>query len=240
MIVIPMMGRSSRFLDVGYATPKHQLVVNQKTMFEMAVNSFSKYFADEHFLFIVRSNFDNRSFVAEQVIKLGIKDFRIIEIQGETGGQADTVFRGTEIYSDQTPIVIFNIDTIRHGFTLPSDDELGDGLLEVFKADGDNWSFVESGPKNIVVRTTEKVRISNLCSNGLYIFKSLGDFRSAFANARIKNELVNGEAYVAPLYNYLIASGKQIFYRVIRDADIETCGTPAEFEAYKMRHAPLT
>lgn len=237
MIVVPMMGRSSRFLDNGYATPKHQLLVNQTTMFEMSVNSFSKYFADEHFLFIVRSDFGNQRFVADQAIKLGIKDFRIVEIQGETAGQADTVFRGTKMYGDLTPIVIFNIDTIRHRFILPPDDQLGDGLLEVFIADGDNWSFIEPGEGGLVVRTTEKERISNLCSNGLYIFKSLSDYRAAFDNAAKNNQLVKGEIYVAPLYNYLIDSGKKIYYRIVDGVDIETCGTPVEFEAYKKRLA---
>jgi dTDP-glucose pyrophosphorylase len=208
-------------------------------MFEMVVNSFSKYFANEHFLFIVRSDFDNQRFVTEQVIKLGIRDFRIIEIHGDTGGQAETVFRGTEMYSDQTPIVIFNIDTIRYRFMMPSEDEIGDGVLEVFMADGDNWSFIEPGGGDQVLRTTEKKRISNLCSNGLYIFKRLGDFKNAFANAKNKNELVDGEIYVAPLYNYLIECGKKIYYRVIEGEDIEVCGTPVEFEAYKKRHARL-
>ena len=67
----------------------------------------------------------------------------------------------------------------------------------------------------------------------------MGDFRSAFINATKKNEIVRGETYVAPLYNYLIDSGKNIFYRVIDGADIETCGTPVEFEAYKLRHTSL-
>jgi hypothetical protein len=239
MIVIPMMGRSSRFLDAGYLSPKYQLLVNNKSLFELAVNSFSPYFDTEHFLFIVRSDYDNRRFVSEQIINLGIKDYRVLVLDGETRGQADTVFRGTKIYDPDISMTIFNIDTIRLEFKLPEPDEMFDGLLEVFMADGDGWSFVEPTENNLVARTAEKKRISNLCSNGLYVFKELGDFRDAFVDAVQNRKYVNGELYVAPLYNFLIKNGKKIRYRLINNDSIETCGTPTEFEAYKKKHEHL-
>lgn len=231
-----MMGRSSRFLDAGYPIPKYQLLANGQSMFELAVKSFSSYFDSEHFLFIVRKDYENRKFVAEKIIQLGIKDFRIIELGGETRGQADTVFLGTTIYDGRLPITIFNIDTIRNGFVLPNEDEMANGLLEVFIAEGDSWSFVEPGDDNAVVRTAEKNRISNLCSDGLYIFKELDDFRAASSNASQNENFINGELYIAPLYNFLIQNGKAIKYRLIHSSDIEVCGTPAEYEAYKKRY----
>lgn len=233
MIVIPMMGRSSRFLNAGYASPKYQLLINGQSMFELAINSFSRYFDMEHFLFIVRSDYDNRRFVSQEVLRLGIKDFRILELSGETSGQADTVYRGTNLYSSNTPTTIFNIDTIRHNFLFPEPNEIGDGLLEVFIAEGDGWSFIEPGENNYVIKTAEKKRISNLCSNGLYIFKELNDFRGAYENYIDKGHYVNNEVYIAPLYNYLIQNGKSIKYRLVDGLDIDTCGTPVEFEAYK-------
>lgn len=239
MIVIPMMGRSSRFLDAGYPTPKYQLLVNNQTMFELAVNSFLPYFSTEHFLFIVRNDYDSRKFVSEEVLRLGIKDFRVIELQGETKGQADSVYRGTKLYDDRIPVIIFNIDTVRHRFAMPICSEIEDGLLEVFMADGDGWSFIEAGDQNSVIRTIEKKRISNLCSNGLYIFKELADFRAAFDHAVDKKDYLNGEIYIAPLYNFLIKGGKSIKYRLIENGDIDICGTPAEYEALKIKYESL-
>ena len=239
MIVIPMMGRSSRFLDAGYLKPKYQLTINHQTMFELAVNSFSPYFSTEHFLFIVRNDHDNRRFVSEEVSKLGIKDFRILEIDGETRGQADSVYRGTKLYSDQTQVIIFNIDTIRHGFSCPNSREMEDGFLEVFIADGDSWSFIEPGKNNSVIKTAEKKRISNLCSDGLYIFKELGDFRAAFVSSVAEYIFLNGETYIAPLYNFLIKNGKSIKYKIIQPFEIDVCGTPVEYEIYKKKHEHL-
>lgn len=46
--------------------------------------------------------------------------------------------------SDEESIIIFNIDTFRPNFSLPTcfDIEKVDGYLETFEADGDQWSFV--------------------------------------------------------------------------------------------------
>jgi hypothetical protein len=41
---------------------------------------------------------------------------------------------------------------------------------------------------------------------------------------------VNGEFYIAPLYNYLIKNGKIIRYKLISNTEILFCGTPKEYE----------
>ena len=81
MIVIPMLGRSSRFFDSGYLLPKYQLPIGSETLFERSVRSFEKLFFNTHFLFLVRSDFGAKEFVANKLIKLGIKDYRVIELK---------------------------------------------------------------------------------------------------------------------------------------------------------------
>jgi hypothetical protein len=233
MIVIPMLGRSSRFFDAGYKLPKFQLPLGGETVFTKSVRSFEQQFESEHFLFIVRHDYDTKEFVRRELTNLGIMDFRILELNFETRGQAHSVDLGCADYADQLPITVFNIDTIRLGFNFPETLERGDGFLEVFQSEGENWSFVEAGDKNRVIRTTEKVRISNLCSNGLYNFARLGDFRDAFKTAT--EELQAGEIYIAPLYNDLIAKGLDIRYRLVEPSKILHCGLPADYEALKTR-----
>ena len=41
---------------------------------------------------------------------------------------------------------------------------------------------------------------------------------------------LNGELYVAPLYNYLISQGRDIRYNIINNESVIPCGTPAEYE----------
>lgn len=236
MIVIPMLGRSSRFFDAGYTQPKYQLPLGGETVFAKSVRSFEAHFSDQPFLFLVRNDHDAMSFVAREVARLGIHDYRLIRFDQETRGQADSVWLGTRDYGDDQSIVVFNIDTIRHGFTWPSAADFGDAFLEVFHADGDGWSFAEPGRDGTVVRTTEKERISDLCSNGLYGFARLGDFRDAFSRYVAAGRQVRGELFIAPLYNELIAQGKRVRYHLIDAELIEHCGVPVDYDALLRRH----
>lgn len=237
MIIIPMLGKSSRFFKAGYTKPKFQLLLGNESVFSLSVRSFEKYFESEPFLFLVRSDFNSRNFVSNELNRIGIKDFRIIEVDHETRGQAESVMIGLKDYYDDLPILIFNIDTLRHKFSYPESEAIGDGFLEVFIAEGDGWSFVEPGIGSSVVRTTEKNRISNYCSNGLYFFSRAADFREAFEACQKSNHDVLGEMYIAPLYNYLIERGHDIRFHLIDASLIDHCGIPEDYERMKIRYS---
>lgn len=232
MIVIPMLGKSSRFFESGYSLPKYQLLIGSKTLFECSVRSFESLFFNTPFVFLVRSDFGAKEFVSAELQKLGINDFRVIEFSTETRGQADSVMLGTADYHDENPLIIFNIDTVRDDFTMPDEISFGDGFLEVFKGDGDGWSFIKAGNAGNVIETSEKIRISDMCSNGLYGFRRLGDFRSSFRQYEGLNVNVNGEFYIAPLYNFLISKGMNIRYREVDNNKIHHCGIPNDYEAF--------
>lgn len=233
MIVIPMMGKSSRFSNAGYTLPKYMLPIGSETVFDLSVRSFEKHFKNQHFVFIVRSDHSACDFVSKKVTQLGIKDFRVKEIDGDTKGQAESVQLASNDYDGNQSLVIFNIDTIRIGFEMPNQDDFGDGFLEVFEGAGDSWSFVEPVPGTAyVMRTTEKVRISKYCSNGLYGFKRIADFREAYKFALASNEYANIEHYIAPMYNFLIGKGRNIKYHLVPKSKIHHCGLPEDYQRY--------
>jgi hypothetical protein len=237
MIVIPMAGLSSRFFNAGYVLPKYMLDAHGQTLFAHAVNSFSLYFDTHFFLFIVRDLYDTEYFVQKECNKLGIKNYQIIVLYNNTNGQADTVRLGLKAANIlNQSITIFNIDTFRPGFIFPDFIENCDGYLEVFKGQGDNWSFVKAiDNSQRVIETAEKKPISNLCSTGLYYFKSSDNFMCAFEKESKKDssELCNGEIYVAPMYNDLIKNNKDIRYHLIHDNEVIFCGVPEEYENFK-------
>jgi CTP:molybdopterin cytidylyltransferase MocA len=143
MIVIPMAGLSSRFFNAGYTKPKYMLQANEKSLFDYSIESFSDYFSSKNFVFIIRDVFGTYEFVKERIKSLNIKDFDIVILNEETRGQAETVASGLSGYrSSQDAITIFNIDTFRPGFIYPDISLLDDGYLEVFRGEGDNWSYV--------------------------------------------------------------------------------------------------
>jgi len=233
MIVIPMAGMSSRFFKAGYTQPKYMLKAHGKTLFEHSVESFKAYYKDKRFLFIVRDVFNTVDFVKKSAVSLGISDFEIVVLDQETRGQAETVTLGLSEISYQGPITIFNIDTFRPGFKYPALNELGSGYLEVFRGKGDNWSFVKPLNENstLIIKTTEKNPISDLCCTGLYHFSSVNYYLGAYNNYLEKpiSEWDKAELYVAPLYNYLINNNKSIYYNLVDKKDVIFCGVPDEY-----------
>lgn len=230
-----MAGLSSRFTKAGYTLPKYMLYVKDKSLFNMAVSSFSKYFGSARFVFVARDVFDTTSFIEKECELLGIKDFCVVILDAPTKGQAETVLKGIEnanISADEE-ILIFNIDTFRPGFTFPEDIDKWDGYLEVFEGSGSNWSYAktESETSTKVIETAEKREISTHCSTGIYYFKRAQDFIKAY-NENLINPIKGvPELYVAPLYNFLINDTKEIHINVIPRESVIFCGVPEEYES---------
>ncbi len=235
MFVIPMMGRSRRFTEAGYALPKYRLPLHGRTVFFHVVKSFERYFQDDLFLFVVRRDHDVVEFLVRELKALGVKSFHIVELDGDTLGQADSVHRGLQALRSEEALYVFNIDTIRPGFRKSALADGAAGYLEVFEGEGEHWSFVEPGPDRSVLRTTEKERISSLCSDGLYHFADARVFDEAFAHQQQHQLLIRGEYYIAPCYNALIARGARVAYELVGQEQIVFCGTPQEYEAASAR-----
>lgn len=233
MIVIPMAGLSSRFFKAGFDVPKYQLTIDNNYVFDLALSSFKRYFDTELFVVVLRDYFNTKQFVETRLQALGIKHYIIKVLDFETQGQAETVLLGIENsdITDEEPLFIFNIDTFRYDFIKPDFVTDCAGYLEVFRGEGEHWSFIEVDDNDKVVRTTEKIRISDLCSDGLYYFASKGLYVNLLAEAKAQKLLVNNELYIAPIYNLLIQKGARVRYHCINDDEIDFCGTPDEYAA---------
>ena len=240
MIIIPMAGLSSRFANAGYKLPKYMLKANDKTLFSYSIKSFSSYFDTQKFIFICNSYDGVKNFIDAETNLLGIKNYQIIILDEHTKGQAETVFKGLASISEdnESPITIFNIDTFRPGFKFHIEflkSEI-DGYLEVFKGEGNNWSYILPDPviKNKVIKTAEKNQISNLCCTGIYSFKSINLFNQAFNEYKDVAFKSMGlkELFVAPMYNILIKKNYNIKYTEIPRKDVIFFGTPSEYETF--------
>jgi len=229
MIVIPMAGASRRFFDAGFMVPKYQLMLGRHTVFSCVTASFRRYFDSDAFMFIVRATHDTPAFVAAQLSAMGIADYQILVLPGETTGQADTVYRALPDIAEDEPLYIFNIDTIRHDFQKPEWVAAVDGYLEVFRGDGEHWSFVQAGAASQVQRTAEKKRISDLCSNGLYYFRNKRLFSACYEEAVQQVSPAGSERYIAPLYNHMISRGLDVRFTLIGLDQVDFCGTPQEY-----------
>lgn len=229
-----MAGLSQRFRNAGYALPKYMLDLHGRSLFERTVGSFSHYFATEPFLFIARSEADTEDFIYRETARMGISQMEIVMLSEPTLGQADTVrlgLKGARVAQDE-PLTIFNIDTIRPRFRYPDRSWMmrADGYLEVMHADDPGYSFArphEDGDER-VAETAEKRVISRLASTGLYYFRRAADYEAAF---EVERQVPSApELYVAPMYNAMIAQGRDVRYFEVPVAEVLFCGTPAQYE----------
>lgn len=235
-----MAGFSRRFTEAGYTVPKYMLEAKGRTLFNHVVGGFRRYFDTQRFMFVIRKDSDTENFINRECQALGLRDYTIVTLDAPTRGQAETVAIALmKVDVDKTEsLTVFNIDTIRPDFTFPTvfDINAVDGYLEVFRGEGDNWSYVEASSEKpfAVYRTTEKQPISDLCCTGLYHFKTAKIFSEAFtemAFAYIANE-GQKELYVAPMYNLLIRENFDIRYNLISKSNVIFCGVPKEYEDY--------
>jgi hypothetical protein len=239
MIVIPMAGKSSRFYNEGYKVPKYKLPVFEgSNVFFESLNSFKNYFDTDTFLFVHRDDDGSKGFIKEQCRVLNIKNIILRELSFDTRGQADTVALGLKdlpLETNEEPLYIFNIDSFLLNFKKPSPDFLLNtgGYLELFKGQGDHWSFAKING-DLVTKTTEKIRISEFCSNGLYYFSSSNLFLETFKSFEINNNY--SELFIAPMYNTLIDMGVTVKCSIIENKEILFCGTPDEYKKINFRN----
>lgn len=231
-IIITMAGMGSRFKEIGYTVPKHEIVIKGKTLFEWSLLSLSDFF-DEEFIFITRVKAYNLDFIKNICNTLNITKFKIKELNYLTDGQASTAFLCDDLISEDEEIIIYNIDTyIKEYSILKSDIKEYDGFIPVFKTEGEKWSFIKLNEKNEVIDVVEKIRISDLASIGLYYFKNWNDFKEIYL--RYKEEIKNNfkEVYIAPMYRYLLQKNKKIGYMILEEKDVYILGTPEDLKKF--------
>jgi hypothetical protein len=245
MIVLPMAGLSSRFYKAGYSVPKYMLPLEGRSVFAHALCSFEAFFGRERFVIICRDIEDTPAFVRAECIRAGLPadQLDLVILSRETAGQAETVAVGLDQANadPKAPLTTFNIDTFRPGFHHPTAFALAgvDGYVEVFEGEGTHWSFVRpddtASAACRAAEVTEKIRISNLCSTGLYYFRTVDFLRSLYADIAALDPatLQGGERYIAPLYNTAIQQGHDIRYGLIGPHDVRFCGTPDEYESLR-------
>lgn len=235
-IVITMGGLGSRFRKAGYTVPKYMIEANGKTLFEWSMISLEGY-ADEvnQYIFIAMKDetVDVEGFIKEQCEKLGLENYHVILLDYLTDGQATTATLAEKYWNPDNALLIYNIDTYVEAGEMNSQELKGDGFIPCFQAEGDHWSFVRLDDEGKVAEIKEKERISNYCTLGAYYFKTCKLYKDLYDEYYTKTrELVNGEKYVAPLYDYLLSKGGEIYISDIDPAKVHVLGTPEELEAF--------
>jgi dTDP-glucose pyrophosphorylase len=235
-IVIPMAGRGSRFADAGYALPKPLLPIHGLPMIEVVVRNLAPS-EPARFVFICQRE-HLTAFDFEARLRAAAPGCEIVAIDGVTEGAACTVLLAEQAIDADDVLVIANSDQwVDHDMDahLAVMRRAGaDGVIMTMTADDPKWSFVALDERHHVTEVVEKVVISDEATVGIYTFARGGDFIRAAKAMIAADERVNGEFYVAPVYNQLIAEGAAIeIDNVGSEGDgMYGLGIPADYEGF--------
>lgn len=235
-VVITMGGLGSRFRKMGYAVPKYMIEAKGKTLFEWSLISLEGYKEEvSTYVFIAMKDetCDVEGFITRKCEELHIKDYHIILLDYLTDGQATTAMKASEYWNPEHALLIYNIDTYVEAGAMNSKELKGDGFIPCFRAEGDHWSFVRLDEAGRVVEIKEKQRISEHCTLGAYYFKTCALYADLYNEYYTKDAvLVNGEKYVAPLYDYLLSKNGEIYISDVPVELVHVLGTPEELQAF--------
>jgi len=233
-IVIPMAGRGSRFAEAGYELPKPLIEVAGRPMIARVIDNLRPKVA-HRFVFLVLAE-HLRDYQIDQKLKAwaGINTV-VVPIQQVTEGAACTVLLAKP-YLSASDMVIANSDQLVdfsfEQFVSDARTSRADGSILVFEDSDEKWSFARVNAAGEVIEVAEKKPISNLATVGIYYFKTGLDFVKGAEQMIAKNSRVNGEFYVCPVYNELIAMKKRILTAKIEKSSMHGVGTPEDLALY--------
>lgn len=235
-IVIPMAGRGQRFASVGYTDPKPLIPVHGHPMIRVVIENLRP--AGPHrFIFLCLAEHLERYELADK-LAVWAPGCTVIPVDRVTEGAACTVLLARDLIDGDAPLMIANcdqwIDTDINAYLARLDTDGVDGLIMTMDDGDPKWSFVGFDDAGRVNRVVEKEPISREATVGIYNFRHGRDF-VAGADAMIAaDQRVNGEFYVAPVYNEMIAGGATIVCHSIGavDAGMYGIGVPADLERF--------
>ena len=236
-VIMPIAGLGSRFTKEGITTPKPLIKILGKPMARWSADSIP--FANpEDFIFIVRREHIEQYKVDEELKKMFSPDVKIVVIDYVTDGAACTALLAKEFIEEDEPLIVTDCD---HYFeneeyikliqNIPEDVK---GIIPVFEAEGDKWSFSKFDENKVISQVAEKVKISDHANIGAYYFRHGRDFIKAAEDMIRKNIRVNNEFYVAPIYNQLIENGDKILAAV--SEKVYGLGTPEDVKIFEKEH----
>lgn len=237
-IVMPMVGLGSRFADAGFDTPKPLIEVDGLPMFKKAISSFDHIDVEKSYHFVIRQeHVDTQSL--DKRIKEALPEANIIVLPEITRGAAESALAAKPHLNPDDGLVLLDCDLwfqsesyeamVRNSLT--GTTQIDGGVL-TFPADNPRYSYAEIGEDGMVLRTAEKIVISNSAITGAYYFAAVQTFIEA-AEELLTQPLSEAmkEYYISFVYSMILQNGGKIQAAYVDQ--FASFGTPEELADYE-------
>ena len=235
-IVIPMAGAGSRFVAAGFVDPKPLIPIQGVPMIRIVIHNLRPV-VEHRFIFICQKK-HIEAYKLDAKLQQWAPGSEIVSVDGLTDGAASTVLRAATLINSAEPLMIANSDQYVDVDINKYLSELNrrdlDGMIMTMTAHDSKWSYVELNRDNLVTRVAEKEVISSEATVGVYNFARGTDFVLSAEKMIAKNRRVNGEFYVAPVYNELLTAKRVGVFNVGSEANgMYGLGVPTDLELFK-------
>lgn len=232
-IVIPMAGAGSRFAKAGYKKPKPFIDVMGKPMICHVLDNLKM----ENAKFILLTRVEHYENEQETVNWIRANyNVEFVLIDKLTEGAACTVLHAHRLINNDNPLLIANSDQIVDmnisDYINDSESRSLDGSVLCFEDNDKKWSYAKVDKNGYITLIREKEVISEHATVGIYYFNKGCDFVQNAIDMIVRNERVNNEFYVAPVYNYAINQGKKFGIYSIDKTAMHGTGTPEDLDKY--------
>jgi HAD superfamily hydrolase (TIGR01509 family) len=215
-ILIPMAGRGSRFATQNFVQPKPLIDVAGRSMISWVVNNVDSDLIEARFIFLVLREHDQEHGLTS-FLKALKPNVDVVYVDAVTEGAACTTLLARRLIDNDTPLLIANSDQYvewsadDYWRRMASQLDSSDGDVLCFhipmEANDTKWSYAAVDGGGRVTDIQEKVVISENATVGYYYWRRGSQYVTLTDAMIAKDVRVNGEFYVAPVYNEGVAAG---------------------------------
>ena len=230
-LIMPMAGAGSRFFQRGFVTPKPLIEIKGKPFFYWATQSVVKFISIKSLTFVVLQEHVEKFQIDKQIYSY-YPQANIIVIPQVLNGAVLSCLEGLVSISQNEPILFNDCDHLFYSkelnnfCTMNTTTNICDAALLTFTSNNPKFSFAEFNKDGNLIRTMEKIVISDKAICGVYYFASANLFMEATKQYLKKCEYK--EYFVSGVYNVLAQNNN-----IIKSFHIDThlsFGTPEEYD----------
>ncbi len=233
-----MAGRGIRFQDSDHAEPKPLIeVVAGKPMIQLAVDCLTP-ITDHRFIFICQRIHDEAYRLDDLFGRISNRYEKIL-VDEVTEGPASSVLLAKEWIDNDEPMMTAcsddYVDIDIDAFLTFASEQNTKGTVMTYPGNRPHGSSAKINEDGLITEVAEKKVIGPYSTAGIYYF-SKGRYFVKAAEQMIKNEnRANGEFYVSPVYNEMIAQNDSITSYEISASDMHTMGTPEGLRIFQRK-----
>lgn len=229
-VLIPMAGAGTRFAKAGYTFPKPLIEVDGKPMIQVVVENLN---IDGRHVFVVQKEHYEK-FNLQYLLNFIAPNCKIVQVDSVTEGAACTTLLAKEFIDNDEPLLIANSDQYiewdSNEFMYSMEGDTIDAGMLTFTGTHPKWSFARLNDEGFVAEVAEKKPISDIATAGIYYWRKGSDYVKYAEQMIERNNRVNGEFYVCPVFNEAIQDDKKV--KVFHIDKMWGLGTPEDLERY--------